>query len=312
MTKVWHISRFRERYELPDDVRLDRKSPLIYTKDFVGGGSDDESCTHGRQLLALRSKRNWLALRGAFSELKNIAGNMSSKYRGYLLNSNYRPASVKEIGRWLGVREAKSESILKELRDVGLLEMVAFPNFNGSPVKTGRVRRRPGKSGKRRKSLKKKVKAKVNGKGNTKVNRKRQGKTNTIERPTPTTQPLKPQVSAKRESVIQFTAPSELQNTELLGDIAQGMLHRYSADAKEFSGEIYKALKLPWDMTSEEGRRELGCFASLWQKANIPELRDRAISEARKIAKRRQNRKKGAVWCTVFNNLTAAYKRRIG
>ena len=113
---------------------------------------------------------------------------------------------------------------------------------------------------------------------------------------------------------VQSAAPSELKNTEMLGDIAKKILHRYSPEAKEFGFEIYRALELPWEPTSEEGKRELGCFASAWQKAagvpGIDELRERAIAEARKIAKRRQNRKKGAVWCTVFNNLVAAYAGR--
>ena len=202
---VWHISRFRERYELPEDVRLDRKSPLIYTKDFVGGGSDDESCAHWRQLMALRSKTNWLMLRGAFAELKNVAGNMSKEYRGYLLDSNFRPASVKEIGRWLGVVEKKAEKIIEELRDVGLLEYVALPQFNGQPRKRkpSRARARPGKSGRAQKGtgksgksqapLKKKAKVKAkakvngNGKGNTKEEIKRQDKdnSNAIEVPPP-------------------------------------------------------------------------------------------------------------------------------
>jgi len=118
--------------------------------------------------------------------------------------------------------------------------------------------------------------------------------------------------------VIQFPGSSELKNTALLGDIAKGMLHRYNPDAKQFAFEIYQALKLPCDPTTDEGKRELGCFASVWQKVTgIPppvfdELRERAIDEARKIANRRQNRKKGAVWCTVFKNLEVAYKCRIG
>lgn len=312
MTKVYHISRFRERYELPDDVRLDRRGPLIYTKDFVGGGNDDESCAHWRQLMALRSKNNWLALRGAFSELKNIAGNMSKEYRGYLLDSNFEPASVREIGRWLRVSEKKCREIIEELKDVGLIEFVASPKFNGSPEKSSRARARPRKSGKRRSPLKRKTKIKVNGKGNTKKKvKKRLSKDKQQKRPTPTTQPIKPQIPQKGGRVVQFTAPSELKNTELLGDIAKGMLHKYSAEAKRFALDIYSALELPWDPTSEMGRRELGCFASLWQQSGMAEdLRDRAVSEAKKIGKRRQNKKRGAVWCHVFKKLEPAYRQR--
>lgn len=317
MTKVYHISRFRERYELPDDVRLNRRGPLIYTKDFVGGGNDDESCAHWRQLMALRSKRNWLALRGAFSELKNIAGNMSKEYRGYLLDSNFEPASVKEIGRWLGVSEKKAQIIIKELKDVGLIEFVGYPKFNGSPKKPRRARARPRKSGKRRSPLKRKTKTKtktkikINGKGNTKKKKKERQSKDKPKAPTPTTQPFQPQSSAKGESVIQFPAPSELKNTQLLGDITKRMLHKYNSEAKRFALDIYTALEMPWDPASEMGRRELGCFASIWQQSGMEDdLRDRAVSEAKKIAKRRQNKKKGAVWCVVFKNLEAAYRQR--
>lgn len=324
MTKVYHISRFRQRYELPDDVRYNRGSPLKYTKDFVGSGSDDESCAFWRQLMALRSKKNYDSLRGNFADLKCVAGNQSKEYRGYLLDSNFKPASVKDIGRWLRKTEKQAEIIIKELLDVGLLERVPCPLFNGSPEKSGRARKNPGKSGKRRKSLKKKTKAKtkvkVNGKGKSKKNKKRLRKDKpNVKNPPSTTQPIKPQVSARRESVIQFTAPSELKNTGLLGDIAKKILYRYNPDSKQFAYEIYQALALPWDLESEEGKRELGCFASVWQKVisvdGIPQpvinqLRARAISEAKKIARRKQNKKKGAVWCHVFKNLIHAYSQR--
>ena len=333
MTKVYHISRFRERYELSDDNRLDRKSPLIYTKDFVRG-VDDESCAHGRQLMALRSKRNWLLLRGAFSELKNVGGNMSSDYRGYLLDSNFEPASVKEIGRWLGVSEKKAQKIIDELLDVGLLEYVAIPKFNGQPRrrtgKPGRARRRTGKSGKARAPLKKKTKTKTkaktnvktktkvktNGKGKTKRKiKKRQSKDKPQKAPPSTTQPLKPQIPQGRGLAVHSAPPSKLKNTELVGDVTKNMLHRYNPHAKRFALETYQALKLPWDPASEEGKRELGCFASMWHKIDLPEpvfeeLRARAIAEAKKISKRRQNKKKGAVWCVVFKNLYAAYSQR--
>ena len=259
--------------------------------------------------MALRSKRNWLALRGAFSELKNVAGNMSKEYRGYLLGSNFQPATVKEIGKWLGVGEKKAHKIIVELTDVGLLERVTLPKFNGSPVKSGRARKRTCKSGKRRNALNKKVKA--NGKGKKKVNKRRQKQSQ--KAPPATTQPIKPHDSAEKGRLIQFSAPSELKNTELLGDIGKRILHRYNPHAKRFALEIYQALKLPWDPMSEEGKRELGCFASMWHNVDIPqadELWARAVSEARKIARRRQNRKKGAVWCVVFKNLEAAYRQR--
>ena len=180
--KIWYISRFRQRYELADNVRFDRKSPLKYTKDFVGSGSDNESCTYWRQLMALRSKQNWLMLRGAFAELKNIAGNVSKAYRGYLLNKDFEPATEKEIGRWLGVDEKRAKQILTELEDVGLLERVNLPKFDTgddekkkkksskkkTTKKTERARKSTRKSERTRAPLKKKVKAKAKIKVNVK------------------------------------------------------------------------------------------------------------------------------------------------
>lgn len=193
--KIWYISRFRDRYELAENIRYDRKSPLLYTKDFVGSGNDDESCAYFRQLMALRSKSNWLELRGAFAELKNIAGNMSKVFRGYLLNSDFKPATIKEIGRWLGKNEAEAKVIMDELKDVGLLEEIDLPAFdtdgNESPKKSKkksssrkkklkkktsshkkpvRARGRTGNSGGAQNSLKKKAKAKAKAKVKNKAN----------------------------------------------------------------------------------------------------------------------------------------------
>ena len=325
MTKVWHISRFRERFELPEDVRLDRKTPLHYTKDFVGSGNDDESCNYYNQLMALRSNRSrssYHKLKGILSDLKSIAGNKSKEYRGYLLDSNFKPASVKVIGKWLGYRPKEAERILHDLQEVGLIEYVPVPNFNGDvrkrPGSSGRARARTGKS---RKPFKKKAKAKAkakanakvkakvkaNGKGKSKIKKKKRQE----KSPPPTTQPIKPQVSAKKGRLIQFSAPSELKNIQSIGDISKNMLHRYNPWAKKFALEVYKALELPWEPTSEQGRRELGCFASMWHNIDgNDELWARAVTEAKEIAKRRQNQKKGAVWCTVFKNLENAYRQR--
>jgi len=137
--------------------------------------------------MALRSKADWLILRGAFAELKNMAGNTSQTFRGYLLNSNFEAAGVKEIGRWIGLTEKQSKQILADLEDVGLLEQVDTPDFEkkkkslgggggkksgrsrGSPGKSGRKRRSPGKTGNKQNPLKKKVKVKVKVNGKTKV-----------------------------------------------------------------------------------------------------------------------------------------------
>lgn len=343
--KVWHIFRFRQRFELPEDIRYDRKSPLQYTKDFVGSGNDDESCNYFNQIMALRAKSNYHCLRGIFSDLKNIAANKSKEYRGYLLTGSFEPASAREIGRWLGLSETKTKKILDVLSDVGLIEMVDLPNFNGKPrKKTGgskKTRARTGKNGKSRGPLKKKVKANVNTKSKSKVKTKTktngngkgmsqdkikdgtykqsadvkpQGRSAASAAP-PSAPPLEPQVSAQQGRVIRFAAPAELENTKRIGDIAGDMLHRYNPHARRFAEEIYRALELPWDIGGRQAAREMGTFASAWHRVDIPppgcdQLWERAVDEARKIARRKQNRKKGAVWLTVFKGLEMAYKQR--
>ena len=158
-----------------------------------------------------------------------------------------------------------------------------------------------------------KIKTKKNGKDNTKKKvKKRQSKEEPQRGPTPTSQPSQPHTSAKGGTLIPFASPSKLKNTQLLGDIANKILHRFNPHAQMFALEIYHALELPWDPLSEMGKRELGSFASAWQKSGGMEddLRARCISEAKKIAKRRQNKKKGAVWNVVFKNLIAAHSKR--
>jgi len=124
--KVWHISRFRERYELAEDIRFDRKSPLIYTKDFTGAGLDAESSSYSLQLLELRSKKDFLVLLGSFVTLKSIAANKAKKYRGYLLNSSFEPATDVQISCWLALQNGQTKHVLKELSSVGLIEQECF------------------------------------------------------------------------------------------------------------------------------------------------------------------------------------------
>jgi len=164
--KVWHISRFQQRYELPDDVRFDRKSPLQYTKDFCSG-QDDESCSYFRSIMSLRTKTDWLMLQGAFAELKRIAANYSKVYRGYLLDSDFKPASDEQIGCWLGLQNGQIKHVLKELSSVGLIEQVTIPDFkdSGNKKQSGHKknisRARSRKHERSRVALNKKAKTKV-------------------------------------------------------------------------------------------------------------------------------------------------------
>ncbi len=338
--RVWHITDFRKLFELSDDLRKKRPGPLTYTKSPVTltAGSKDHDIKLWEKLQQLKSRPERHLLRSVFEDLKCWAGLKTIKDRGFLITTEGLPATYEYIAAQLKLEVDEIKRAMALLEEVGLLERQTIKNkqpktdTSGPSRKkadksgqgrtktdaAGRARKKPDKAGRKRKPFKK---VNDNGKDNSKVDKKRQDsedKPNAIEVPPSTTQPLKPHTSAKGGALIPFTSPSKLKNTQLLGDIAEGMLHRYNPDAKLFSLEIYQALKLPWDPTSEKGKRELGCFASMWQKAwrnkasmeAIDELRERAIAEARKIACRRQNKKKGAVWCHVFKNLEPAYQKR--
>ena len=57
--KVWHIFHFRERYELSEDMRMCRKSALMYTRDYAGA-NDDEATNFKQQMMMLKTKPNYL------------------------------------------------------------------------------------------------------------------------------------------------------------------------------------------------------------------------------------------------------------
>lgn len=128
--KVWQIYRFEQRFEPSKDVQVYRESPLAYTRDFVGSGSDDESIGYQQQMDMLGNKSNHLMLRGAFGELKQIAANRSRSYRGYLLDEKLEPATNRKLADLLGVACKEMTAILKQLHAVGLIEQVEFPEFD--------------------------------------------------------------------------------------------------------------------------------------------------------------------------------------
>ena len=130
--KIWHIFRFGERFELRDDWKSFRKGPLIYTKDFVGGGSDDESISFQLQMNILKSFDDYLMLKGAFGVLKELAANRSRCYRGYLLDEKLKPASEKRISQWLGIDVKATANVLKQLAEAGLIERIDVPEWDTS------------------------------------------------------------------------------------------------------------------------------------------------------------------------------------
>lgn len=128
--KVWRIFRFGERYELADNARFCRQSPLLFTRDFVGSGKDDESIGYAQQMQVLRMSPRRLQLKGAFGELKEIAANRSRAYRGYMLDERFNAATDSRIAMWLGLEVKEARAILKELAKIGLIERVDLPAFD--------------------------------------------------------------------------------------------------------------------------------------------------------------------------------------
>ena len=126
--KIWHIYRFKDRYELYEDSF--RKKPLKYTKDFVGSGQDDESISHFKQIEAVMSQPDGLIARGLFSEILNRAANQSICYRGYLLDDKYRPAGNQAIGHWVRQDAKTIKKLLRILEKGGLIERVPLPKFD--------------------------------------------------------------------------------------------------------------------------------------------------------------------------------------
>lgn len=126
--KIWHIYRFKDRYELYEDSF--RKKPLKYTKDFVGTGQDDESISHFKQIEAVMSQPDGLIARGLFSEILNRAANQSICYRGYLLDDKYQPAGNQAIGQWVRQDAKTIKKLLRILEKGGLIERVPLPKFD--------------------------------------------------------------------------------------------------------------------------------------------------------------------------------------
>ena len=117
---------------MPDNVRFCRKGPLIYIRDYVGSGQDDESINYKRQITACEISPNRHILISVFSKLREIAANHSRCYRGYLLDERYESASMSKIAIWTGLKQHETMKIITELENIGLLENVPMPKFDPS------------------------------------------------------------------------------------------------------------------------------------------------------------------------------------
>ena len=322
------------------------------------GGDEAVGYQHQFSMLSNGDGAEFSKHYGVYRQLVNMAAKRSRAYRGYLIDAKNQPLSNGQLGKLLNYKTMEMRKILRRLASVDLLERVDLPKFDLSANKlppskwTNDTKKKPGeKSGGRTraensaqertplnngKNGKKKHSNYVNGNDKSlkgiKNDKRSRGNSNALKgqakgqtTTTPATAPpFVPTESDAGGSVIPFHGPPGSANhnreqPQRLGDIIEDMKHRWDIDDKQFGCDIYLALKLPWDPRSNEGRRELGCYAEAWHKAkasgispeSLDSLRRKAIDVAHKIAKKRPKYPNPArVWRGLFNKLLASKRSK--
>ena len=132
--KVWRIFHFKERFELPENIRKCRRSALEFSRDFVSDGAGDEAVGYQRQF-ALLSNGDGLEfgmLYGLYRLVVNMSAKQSRALRGYLLDAKKQPLSDGQIGKLLKIPTKRMSKILRQFASVDLLERVELPEFDMS------------------------------------------------------------------------------------------------------------------------------------------------------------------------------------
>ena len=134
--KVWSICRFRERFEMTGEY--ERKTGLEYVRQFIGAGG--LKSTESTQFLSqLRELKHYYPdrhyhFRGVFDELLGLAGTVELRFRGFLLNSRLKPATMQELAARLDITVAEMREAMKALDRVGLIERIDLPMFGEDPT----------------------------------------------------------------------------------------------------------------------------------------------------------------------------------
>lgn len=308
--KVWRIFRFKERFELKEDVRFCRSGPLLFIRDYVGSGQDDEAIKYKQQIAICESAPNRYELLFVFWKLREIAANHSRAYRGYLLDEKFEPASINKISVWVGIDVKKTERIMKQLEQIGLIEQVKKPEFDlsenelpgrkhGSKSRkssrahrTARARSR--KNVTARNALKKEGKYKTESK---KVKKKITKSGSDRARPGNPTNPNRTDGEAGQErNIISKPLPRRsypgYTDIESLGDVLNCY---YNPDCHQFALDVIKAAGIPFFQDSLEYKQEFGVWKKAWalalstnlSPAELAELRDRFMTECSRIKRRR-------------------------
>ncbi len=263
--QVW---RMVHKTEPPEDVRIGRQGPLLYSQNPVTPATEDSALLLGKLDLLARRK-NGLELEGAWVRLDRRAHRHTWAFRPYILNLMNQPATTQDIAREiLFVTPAKAEQILKELEALGLIEQVTEPNWEqrGKEGKqrtrtakkkatqskqTGhkktRVRTCPDKSGQVRTPYIRESEIEDNRKGRKeKKNRRevnaREGGRQRKDHPSPATTPpmtpANPDAGAGPRSRGREARPTSISR---LGNIVQLPRDRYSASAWAFADGVLLA-----------------------------------------------------------------------
>ncbi len=313
--KVWHIFRFTERFEYLEKRNNYKKNPLIFTKDYVGSGRDNESIALLKQLAEIKVHPNRHVLQSSFYDLKNVAANQSFRYRGYLLDGRFEPATNRTIAMWIGLKPTETKKTLEELRQIGLIERVTMPEFDPAddettppkddadeseksddrkkPEKTGENRKAPAKKKKEKEnktekktkrgvedpSKEKKPETKTNSeaeaKGKDNPKAKDQDKAEPTLRPT-ATPPIYP---TKSDSGVAQKATSPVERPRSINPDINRTVQLYDSQAKEFGGLIFATLEVRYDPLSPEGKSELANYAVAWTRAQMAGLGPRYLNE---------------------------------
>jgi len=138
--KVWKIFHFKERYELPDDIKICRKSSLQYIKLFVGISAGDEARGYQQQMTMICNGdgRYNNEIKGLYNELVIMAGEHSYAKRGYLLDAADQPLTSSQIAKLLNYPPATMRKMLAKYESVKLLEKVDLPEFDLSKNETSK------------------------------------------------------------------------------------------------------------------------------------------------------------------------------
>lgn len=128
-SSIWHVTDYKARFELRDDVKIGRQSPLAYAKLHVRP-SDMAAVTYLRQLGRLRHREDGAELEGYWTRLLQHTSDADYAHRGYLVNDRLQPADIEEIARDVLLCDAKrAAAALDTFCEVGLIERIEEPDW---------------------------------------------------------------------------------------------------------------------------------------------------------------------------------------